>query len=87
MHIREIFNAQRTTFSFEFFPPKSIEAADALFATIADLEQLRPTFVSAGQCGCGADRRVFIVFVLGVREGDFSGQREESACGWTGRTV
>ncbi len=34
------------TRSFEFFPPKSDEEAAVLSATLADLEQLRPSFVS-----------------------------------------
>jgi 5,10-methylenetetrahydrofolate reductase len=31
MHISDIFAKQRRTFSFEFFPPKSSDAAAALF--------------------------------------------------------
>ncbi len=46
MHILDVFERQRTTFSFEFFPPRSPEAADDLFRNIAELESLRPTFVS-----------------------------------------
>ncbi|MCW5776949.1 MAG: methylenetetrahydrofolate reductase [NAD(P)H] [Phycisphaeraceae bacterium] len=46
MHILDVFERQRTTFSFEFFPPRSAEAADDLFRNIAELESLRPTFVS-----------------------------------------
>ncbi|MHB1090252.1 MAG: methylenetetrahydrofolate reductase, partial [Ilumatobacteraceae bacterium] len=34
------------TFSFEFFPPKTDAAELALFDTIAELEPLRPSFVS-----------------------------------------
>lgn len=68
MHIREIFNAQRTTFSFEFFPPKSIEAADALFATIADLEQLRPTFVSVTYGAGGSTRELTNSLVVRIKE-------------------
>ena len=35
MHIQDIFAQHRTTFSFEFFPPKTDEASEALFKTIA----------------------------------------------------
>ena len=42
MHIRDIFREHRTTFSFEFFPPKTDEASEELFATIARLQELRP---------------------------------------------
>lgn len=58
MHIREIFKRQRTTFSFEFFPPKDPRAAAALFDTIADLERLRPTFVSVTYGAGGSTREL-----------------------------
>src|SRR2546428_13789186 len=34
------------TFSFEFFPPKDAEEQQLLTRTIADLQPLRPSFVS-----------------------------------------
>ena len=40
MHIQDIFQAHPTTFSFEFFPPKSDEQSDILFANIAQLQLL-----------------------------------------------
>ncbi|HRQ72593.1 MAG TPA: methylenetetrahydrofolate reductase [NAD(P)H] [Phycisphaerales bacterium] len=46
MHILDVFERQRTTFSFEFFPPRSPDAAEDLFRNISELELLRPTFVS-----------------------------------------
>ncbi|HEX3000483.1 MAG TPA: methylenetetrahydrofolate reductase, partial [Armatimonadota bacterium] len=46
MHIVDILNQCRTTFSFEFFPPKTDEAARQLFDEIRKLESLKPTFVS-----------------------------------------
>jgi len=58
MHIRDIFKRQRTTFSFEFFPPKGPEAAESLFATIADLERLQPTFVSVTYGAGGSTREL-----------------------------
>ena len=58
MHIRDIFKRQRTTFSFEFFPPKGPEAAESLFETIADLERLRPTFVSVTYGAGGSTREL-----------------------------
>ena len=58
MHIRDIFKRQRTTFSFEFFPPKGPEAAESLFGTIADLERLRPTFVSVTYGAGGSTREL-----------------------------
>jgi len=38
--------AQGTTTSFEFFPPKSDEESQVLTSTLAELEPLRPSFVS-----------------------------------------
>jgi methylenetetrahydrofolate reductase (NADPH) len=56
MHIRDILNAHRTTFSFEFFPPKSQEGFDDLFATIARLQELKPSFVSVTYGAGGSTR-------------------------------
>src|ERR687889_710840 len=46
MHILDIFKDHPTTFSFEFFPPKTDAASEELFRTIAELQALRPSFVS-----------------------------------------
>ena len=58
MHIREIFHDHRTTFSFEFFPPKTDEASEELFRNIASLQELHPSFVSVtyGAGGTTRDR-------------------------------
>jgi methylenetetrahydrofolate reductase (NADPH) len=56
MHIRDIFRAHRTTFSFEFFPPKTDEASEQLFTTIARLQELRPSFVSVTYGAGGSTR-------------------------------
>src|SRR5262245_30191554 len=45
MHILDIFQAHPTTFSFEFFPPKTDKASDELFRNIAQLQVLQPSFV------------------------------------------
>lgn len=58
MHLRDLFNQHRTTFSFEFFPPKSPEAADDLFASIAALVPLKPTFVSVTYGAGGTTREL-----------------------------
>jgi len=57
MHIQDIFSANPTTFSFEFFPSKTDEAAEALFATIAELEPLEPEFVSVTYGAGGSTRQ------------------------------
>jgi methylenetetrahydrofolate reductase (NADPH) len=56
MHIRDIFAAHRTTFSFEFFPPKTDQAAEQLFTHIRELESLKPSFVSVTYGAGGSTR-------------------------------
>ncbi len=56
MHIRDIFQAHPTTFSFEFFPPKTDEASEELFANIAQLQVLQPSFVSVTYGAGGSTR-------------------------------
>ncbi len=58
MHIQDIFQQNPTTFSFEFFPPKTDKASNDLFATIARLQELKPSFVSVtyGAGGSSRDR-------------------------------
>lgn len=58
MHIADILAAQRPTFSFEFFPPKTAEAAEKLFETIAQLEPCRPSFVSVTYGAGGSTREM-----------------------------
>src|SRR3954451_15303447 len=56
MHIQDIFAQHRTTFSFEFFPPKTDAAAEDLFRTVARLQELRPSFVSVTYGAGGTTR-------------------------------
>lgn len=56
MHILDIFEAHPTTFSFEFFPPKTDAASDELFANIAQLQSLEPSFVSVTYGAGGSTR-------------------------------
>ena len=56
MHIIDIFRAHPTTFSFEFFPPKTDRASRELFETIAQLQALRPSFVSVTYGAGGSTR-------------------------------
>ena len=58
MHIRDVFNRQKTTFSFEFFPPKSQAGAEKLFRSISELERLEPAFVSVTYGAGGATREL-----------------------------
>lgn len=56
MHILDIFQAHQTTFSFEFFPPKTDRASDELFANIQQLQTLQPSFVSVTYGAGGSTR-------------------------------
>jgi methylenetetrahydrofolate reductase (NADPH) len=56
MHIRDILARDRTTFSFEFFPPKTDAASEELFRTIAQLQELKPSFVSVTYGAGGGTR-------------------------------
>lgn len=56
MHLRDLFNSRPTTFSFEFFPPKTDEAARGLFESARELERLRPSFVSVTYGAGGSTR-------------------------------
>jgi methylenetetrahydrofolate reductase (NADPH) len=56
MHIQDIFARDRTTFSFEFFPPKTDAAAEDLFRTVANLQELCPSFVSVTYGAGGSTR-------------------------------
>ncbi len=56
MHILDIFQKHPTTFSFEFFPPKTDKASAELFQTIAQLQALQPSFVSVTYGAGGSTR-------------------------------
>lgn len=56
MHIQDIFRLHRTTFSFEFFPPKTDEASEELFVNIVRLQVLQPSFVSVTYGAGGSTR-------------------------------
>ena len=57
MHIQDVLAKYRTTFSFEFFPPKDDAAAEQLFVHIAELEPLKPAFVSVTYGAGGSTRQ------------------------------
>jgi len=58
MHILDIFQAHPTTFSFEFFPPKTDAASEELFTNIAQLQALKPSFVSVTYGAGGSTRKL-----------------------------
>lgn len=56
MHITDIMRGNSPMFSFEFFPPKTMEAAETLYQTIRDLESYMPHFVSVTYGAGGSTR-------------------------------
>jgi methylenetetrahydrofolate reductase (NADPH) len=58
MHITDIMRGSSPTFSFEFFPPKTPEAADILYRTIRDLQAYMPDFVSVTYGAGGSTREL-----------------------------
>ena len=64
MKIGELHGRNRPVFSFEFFPPKTVDGVHTLMATVADLEDaLQPDFVSVtyGAGGSTRDRTLEVV--------------------------
>lgn len=54
--VRDCLTEGRPTFSFEFFPPKTVEEDRLLWQTIRELEPLRPSFVSVTYGAGGSTR-------------------------------
>jgi methylenetetrahydrofolate reductase (NADPH) len=68
MHIRDIFASAQTTFSFEFFPPKTAADAEALYENIARLEALKPSFVSVTYGAGGSTRQLTHDLVVRLKQ-------------------
>lgn len=58
MRITELFEKQKRTFSFEFFPPKDNLDSLALGETIGELRELNPSFISVTYGAGGSTQRV-----------------------------
>src|SRR5947208_16820969 len=56
MTIDDLMREDPPSFSFEFFPPKTPEAAETLYQTIRDLESYMPHFVSVTYGAGGSTR-------------------------------
>ena len=67
MHAQDIFRSTRTTFSFEFFPPKSPEAVESLYETIRELEAYQPHFVSVTYGAGGSTRELTHELVVRIK--------------------
>jgi methylenetetrahydrofolate reductase (NADPH) len=68
MHILDIFETRPSTFSFEFFPPRSEEASNTLFQALRSLERLKPSFVSVTYGAGGASRQLTHDLVLRIQQ-------------------
>ncbi len=67
MHIADIFERDTTTYSFEFFPPKTSAASEELFETITKLKPYRPSFVSVTYGAGGTTRELTHDLVLRLK--------------------
>lgn len=68
MRIDAILAAGRPTFSVEFFPPRSAEATEQLFATARALRELEPDFVSVTYGAGGSTREGTIEITRALKE-------------------
>lgn len=69
--IRADLESARPSYSFEFFPPKDDAGEDLLWRTIAELEDLEPTFVSVtyGAGGTSQERTVRVTSRIAEQSG------------------
>jgi methylenetetrahydrofolate reductase (NADPH) len=67
MRIAERLRDSRPCVSFEFFPPKTDEAVTQLFATLKDLAELRPGFVSVTYGAGGSTRQRTLEMVTAIK--------------------
>ena len=68
MKIRDLFPYKKRTFSFEFFPPKSKKAAQALYDTVKDLGFMGPDYVSVTYGAGGSTRQRTLDLVLKLQK-------------------
>jgi methylenetetrahydrofolate reductase (NADPH) len=67
MRISDILGRKRPIFSFEFFPPRTDEAAEQLERTIADLRPVEPDYVSVTYGAGGSTREKTIDIVSRIK--------------------
>lgn len=68
MNIARILASQQTCFSFEFFPPRTEEASQALFESMGRLCPLNPGFVSVTYGAGGGTRQLTHDLVLRLKK-------------------
>jgi methylenetetrahydrofolate reductase (NADPH) len=67
MRVVDAFDSGTPTFSFEFFPPRTPEGVENLFATIAALRELAPTYVSVTYGAGGSTRELTLELVSRIK--------------------
>ncbi len=68
MLVKDLLENQKTTFSFEFFPPKEDAAADRLLKTISNLMPLSPSYVSVTYGAGGTTRDLTHDLVVRIKK-------------------
>jgi methylenetetrahydrofolate reductase (NADPH) len=68
MRINEIITAEEPVFSFEFFPPKTEQGEQNLYAALGDLQGLDPAFVSVTYGAGGSSREKTIEIVKRIKD-------------------
>ena len=68
MHIADILTHDKVHFSFEFFPPKTDEASNALFENIKQLLPIEPSFVSVTYGAGGSGKQYTQDLVVRLRK-------------------
>lgn len=67
MHISKVLENNSTTFSFEFFPPKTPKSSENLFTAIQELVSLKPSFVSVTYGAGGGTRQLTHDLVMKIK--------------------
>ncbi|MBL9146566.1 MAG: methylenetetrahydrofolate reductase [NAD(P)H] [Verrucomicrobiaceae bacterium] len=67
MHISDLLQRQRPTFSFEFFPPKTEEASQSLLEAVRELANFKPAYVSVTYGAGGSTREMTHDLVVRIK--------------------
>jgi methylenetetrahydrofolate reductase (NADPH) len=68
MHIRDSLQRGQPCFSFEFFPPRTREGAEQLYASMVDLVALQPSYVSVTYGAGGSTRELTHGLIIRIHE-------------------
>lgn len=83
MRIDEIIATRAPTFSVEFFPPKTAEATEQLYATARELARLEPDFVSVTYGAGGSTRDGTVEITRALKEAGLETMAHLSCVGET----